>query len=156
MFGKIYFNLAFTVFVFFLGCAQPKYIQSSDKNENVEKAQETALDCNYTFSKSGLCLNWYWELKPTSSKMGSLIFKTFRLNSFDLTPIEVDLAETPQVILWMPSMGHGSTPTQTERLDVGTYRAKNVFFIMPGEWDIEIQIKNGTEVTDESVVSLEI
>jgi hypothetical protein len=86
--------------------------------------------------------------------MGSLIFKTYRLNTLDQTPIEVDLKSTPQVVLWMPSMGHGSTPSQTVRVDEGTYRTSNVFFIMPGEWEIRIQLKSGGEVTDETRITL--
>lgn len=86
--------------------------------------------------------------------MGNLIFKTYRLNLLDQTPIEVDLFATPQVVLWMPSMGHGSTPTQTAWADQGTYRTTNVFFTMPGDWEIRFQVKNGSEVVDETRVRL--
>lgn len=97
---------------------------------------------------------WYWEVKPTAQSQGSLIFKTYRLNNLDQTPVETDLAQRPEVILWMPSMGHGSTPTQTTRLDVGTYRTSQVYFVMPGEWDIRFQVKNGSEVVDATEVHI--
>ncbi len=152
MFGK----KAFTISILFLlvGCAEPKYVKGSDGRADGTNAQESQANCQASFSTSGLCLTWYWEKKPTSSEMGSLIFKTYRLNTLDQTPIEVDLMTTPQVVLWMPSMGHGSTPTQTARVDEGTYRATNVFFIMPGDWEIRFQVKNGTEVSDEAHISL--
>jgi hypothetical protein len=51
-------------------------------------------------------------------------------------------------------MGHGSTPTTTTRVDVGSYRVSNVFFTMPGEWELRLQAKNGTEVLDEANISI--
>jgi YtkA-like len=152
MFGrKLYSILLLAILA---GCAEPKYIKGSDSGNEGTSAQESKAECQATFSNSQLCLAWHWEKKPTSTEMGSLVFKTYRLNSLDQTPIEVDLTTTPQVVLWMPSMGHGSTPTQTARVDEGTYRASNVFFIMPGDWEIRFQVKNGTEVIDETHINL--
>ncbi len=49
-------------------------------------------------------------------------------------------------------MAHGSVPITITRLDLGTYRASNVFFVMPGDWEIHFQSKQGEEVKDEVVV----
>lgn len=137
------------------GCAEPKYVNAVSDNNSQNTGQEAATGvCETAFSSSGLCLVWYWEVKPTSQASGSLIFKTYRLNILDQTPVEIDLAQIPQVILWMPSMGHGSTPTATTRIDIGTYRASNVFFVMPGEWEIRFQVKTGNEIKDAAQISL--
>jgi hypothetical protein len=152
MFGrKLFFGLCLFGI---MGCAQPKYLSGTEGTSDETNVKESKPGCAISFSRSRLCLSWAWEKKPTSNEVGSLVFKTFRLNIFDQTPIEVDLEIAPQVILWMPSMGHGSTPTQTSRVDQGTYRASNVFFIMPGEWEIRFQLKNGTEVVDEANIQL--
>jgi hypothetical protein len=154
MFGK---NILISIFLtlIFSACAQPKYItESSLENTDSETVQETKIDCSLTFARSGLCLYWYWEKKTTSIDKGSLIFKTYELNTLDQTPVEVDHEQIPNLILWMPSMGHGSSPTKVDRLDVGTYRASNVFFIMPGEWELKFQIQSGTEITDEAKVQI--
>jgi hypothetical protein len=52
------------------------------------------------------------------------------------------------VALWMPSMGHGSAPTQIQRVlndrgEVipGTYMVTNMYFMMPGDWDIRVALK---------------
>lgn len=97
---------------------------------------------------------WQWELMPTSTQVGSIIFKVVRANALDDSPMPVDLNSTPALVLWMPSMGHGSSPTTVEQVDTGSFRAKNVFFIMPGEWEIKFQIKEGNTVQDEAVVTL--
>lgn len=59
----------------------------------------------------------------------------------------VDLADDVDVVLWMPSMGHGSAPTQVERaidsngnLVIGTFNVRNVHFIMGGEWEIQVTL----------------
>lgn len=146
MFGKV-LVLGIFVLVFTNGCARPKYIQESAVQSQPQGKLEADADCATTFTQSGFCLSWYWENKPTATQPGQLIFKVYRLNEFDKTPVEVDFKTTPEVILWMSGMGHGSTPTQTTRLDVGTYRTSNVFFIMPGKWDIRFTVKEENETT---------
>lgn len=138
-----------------LGCAQPKYVSPNSLSDS-QAQQENKASCALQFPNSGLCLSWAWEKIPTSTEMGSLVFKTYRLNNYDATAVEMDLPSVPQVILWMPSMGHGSSPTTILRLDVGTYAASNVFFVMPGEWQIKFQLKDGNAVQDEVVISLSI
>lgn len=51
------------------------------------------------------------------------------------------------VELWMPSMGHGSSPTQVvpmmdsdARPLAGMYLVTNVFFIMPGDWEVRVTL----------------
>lgn len=136
---------------FLLGCAQPKYANSVDSLQD-SQVLEAKLNCDLKFENENICLVWSWENKPKSTTdYGSLIFKTFRQNVFDQTPIEIDMDSTPQLILWMASMGHGSAPTQTERLDVGTYRAKNVLFIMPGDWQLKFKTTTNQGVEDEVI-----
>lgn len=140
-----------------MSCARPKYVQVMNQASNDNSVGETQAECRQTFSKSGLCLVWYWEKKPTSVKdEGILIFKSYHLNAHDQTAVETDMAASPHIVLWMPDMGHGSRPTVTHRLDVGTYRVSKIYFSMTGEWDIHFQSKNGSEVIDETAVRLVI
>lgn len=150
MFGKHSFVFLFLVLQL-VGCAQPKYVQESGVTENKIAQEENKADCSIAFSESKYCLSWYWEAKPTATQPGSLIFKIFRQNQFDQTPVELDATQTPEVILWMPGMGHGSSPTQTTRLDVGTYRASKVFFIMPGDWEIRFSVKESEQPNSKQV-----
>ncbi len=155
MFSKfLVLFLSFSLGVFLVGCAQPKYISEADSTTTGQQAAGAKANCDIQFSSSKYCLSWFWETKPTASAEGSLIFKIYRLNAFDQTAIQLDSQALPQLVLWMPSMGHGSTPSVVQRLDVGTYRATEVFFIMPGEWDLKFQLKTGSEVTDEALVQI--
>ncbi len=67
------------------------------------------------------------------------------------------------VILWMPSMGHGSAPTQIQRmLDeqgnviLGTYQVVNMYFMMGGPWEVRVKVKyaNGNEEIQAWAVSV--
>ena len=73
----------------------------------------------------------------------AFVFKIFRPNALDGSPVGMDTADMPQVVLWMTSMGHDSDPVQVSRVDIGTYRASRVFFVMPGEWSIRFSIRTG-------------
>ncbi|MFZ4404342.1 MAG: hypothetical protein ACOYOK_09605 [Pseudobdellovibrionaceae bacterium] len=141
---------------FLSACARPTYLAESKNSADVINQELPASSCKNTFTKSGFCLSWQWETKPTSSQSGSFIFKTYRANYFDQSSVLLDWSALPEVILWMPSMGHGSTPTEVERLDVGTYRVKKVFFVMPGDWDLQFFIKENSEVKDDAVISVSI
>jgi hypothetical protein len=140
-------------------CARPKYevspltIKGHSGGEVVGKVGPAEnFPCSLSFDRSHYCLSWKWEKKPTESDYGSFLFKIYRENLADGTPVGVDQKVMPTVVLWMPSMGHGSTPVEVQRLDVGTYRASEVFFVMPGEWEIKFQILAGSAIEEDEVV----
>lgn len=138
-------------------CAEPKYESpSSPQNGNLGlgSQEQKASDCQVRFKASGYCLAWKWEELPTTTKAGSLVFKVYRGNAYDDTPVETDFLVLPSLVLWMPSMGHGSSPTTLTKLDIGTYRVTNVFFIMPGEWEMQFQVKDGANLLDEAIVPI--
>lgn len=138
------------------GCAKPKYSQA-DTGRDREKASRTSEgQCAVGFANSGLCLDWKWEKKPTEEVEGSLIFKIYRLDLADRTPVLVDAPSLPKLVLWMPSMGHGSSPTSVQRIDTGIYRATKVYFVMPGPWELKFQFKNTESRVDEAKVQISI
>lgn len=82
-------------------------------------------------------------------------------NGADHSPVEPGRF---RVSLWMPDMGHGSAPTQIQRvLDergepiLGSYDVRNVYFTMGGKWDVRVSLKlaNGTEETKAFSVMLD-
>lgn len=143
----------------FASCAKAKYAEPAPEqsaSQSHEKTNTVVVTCPNVFESSQFCLDWYWENKPTSKSQGSIIFKTYRLNSFDQSMVPVELSTIPELILWMPGMGHGSTPTQVNRLDMGTYRAENIFFVMPGAWELRFQIKSEKKIVDKVYVAISI
>lgn len=44
--------------------------------------------------------------------------------------------ENMKVVLWMPSMGHGSAPVRIIKLSEGQYRVDKIYFLMKGQWEL--------------------
>ena len=148
MFGKI---LALVLTVSCVACAKPKYAAAvNDPQKATEEGDNQ--DCTLKFAKSALCLEWAWEHQPGDSDFGIIVFKTYQM--INGTKVLKDLSGTATLVLWMPSMGHGSSPTTVTRTELGTYRANRVYFVMPGAWDLHFQNKIANDVSDEAVVSL--
>lgn len=145
-----------------LACAQPKYLQNAVvQNPDMQNPDSTAgkiqADCTRQLKNSKLCIVWMWETKPTETTLGAFIFKTYRLNNYDQSAILLDAGDKAEVVLWMSSMGHGSSPTVVQKLDVGTYRVNEVFFTMPGQWQMQFQFKNqNEEIIDEASFEIQI
>lgn len=150
MFGKVFTAV---LLISCVACAKPRWAQAplaTPPDAQKPEPGQTA-SCELKF-KSGLCLDWTWEKQPVDSEFGSLIFKTYTLENGEVIP--QDLSGTAALVLWMPSMGHGSSPTTVTRIDAGTYRATRVYFVMPGAWDLHFQNKDGAKVIDEAIDSL--
>jgi hypothetical protein len=91
-----------------------------------------------------------WLAYPDAQNFGS-----FRIRFVSAT-LGQDGAVIPRdpeaqvaVRLWMPAHGHGSSPVTVapEEAVLGGFIASDVFFVMPGEWDVEIHlIRSGSEV----------
>lgn len=140
------------------GCAEPKYIKVQEGDPGsmgaLQEEQQQQWNCEVAFKNSEYCLTWGWLTPPTEKTEGELAFKVYRKNLWDDSVVLEDLSDEVELVLWMPSMGHGSTPTRIERKDVGTYLALKVFFIMPGDWELRFVFKKDKKVIDEAVVAL--
>ena len=134
--------IALSFFIF--GCAKPNY---ADKKSDENPQAQSLEDCRLKFEWQSLCLGWTWETVGNTTQYGSFILQTAQPSGGAL--VLKDVGAELKVVLWMPSMGHGSVPVQIEKLSVGLYRIKNIFFIMPGEWDLHFQLfENGTKVDE--------
>lgn len=108
-----------------------------------------------TFKKtdSSFILSWVEGPKRGGSKF---IVKTWKKDVGTMNGPFQDFSKTFFVMLWMPSMGHGSVPVKIKKIADGEYEISDVQFIMPGKWEIKFQLKDGNQVFDETVVSLTI
>lgn len=106
----------------------------------------SGVNCALELAKEKLCAVLLWETEPTGTSKGRFILKFTDLNGAPTTP-----AQTVNVKLWMPSMGHGSSPVSIAQVDSNTFRASDVFFVMAGSWEIHIQLKTGSTVNDEAI-----
>jgi hypothetical protein len=63
----------------------------------------------------------------------------------------------------MPAHGHGSSPVTLEQerdaggqVIPGVFSGTNVYFIMPGTWQVKVQLKQGATVTEEADLNVQI
>jgi hypothetical protein len=148
MSGKI---AAALILLFSVSCAKPNYVST---NPGTGQGKISSDQCQAKFT-SGECVSLSWEKMPGDS-FGSFVFKTFRANLADGSPVPLDMSAQPSILLLMPDMGGMQGPPVTvNHLDTGTYRASNVFFSMRGKWAIHFQIKDENTVRDEAVLLLD-
>jgi hypothetical protein len=138
-----------------VACAKPIYLSGAgiSPDGHVENRGQALGSCQAKFS-SGKCVAFAWETSPSEEGFGSFIFQTFRPNIADGSPIPEDLSLNPRVVLWMPGMGHGSSPVTVERIDIGTFRASKVSLYMHGQWEIRFQLKDGNEIKDHATINI--
>lgn len=76
-------------------------------------------------------------LRPPSTEEDSKFFLIFSDNTTNFVdPISIKVGS---LRLWMPSMGHGSAPLKIQDLGGGIFQVTNVYFIMPGDWQIQLR-----------------
>lgn len=104
-----------------------------------------------TFPEQNLAIRFQFLATPQAGKDSQAVLETLDLNSGELTSTQHRIL----VRLWMPSMNHGSAPTQINRwVDQSgavlntTYLVKNVFFTMGGSWEVQVLLnpKTASEV----------
>jgi nitrogen fixation protein FixH len=138
------FRLFFLIGLFLVtACARPVYLENPTDQANAGTQEK---------SKCTTCVQILWEQRPTETTFGSFIFSFVDTDTH--TSIAPPKADTVKVVLWMPSMGHGSSPVTVEKVSDGVYRASHVFFSMGGDWDIRFQLFTNGEKTDETTLSL--
>lgn len=138
------------------GCARPNYKDPAKPEAQSQKPQDPdspsappAPVCELFLNQKRLCVSFNWLTQPDTQNFGSFEFKFFAQETPDTSVSPT--GGVVSVLLWMPSMGHGSSPVTLEKIKDGEYKATQVFFIMPGSWEIHIQIKNDKTVVDEVV-----
>lgn len=107
------------------------------------------------FKKKGLSFSVTWEVGPSRGD-NKFIMRTWNDDLGTMNGPYQAPQETLHVFLWMPSMGHGSTPVSIKTLSGGEFEISKVNFMMRGKWEIRFQLKNGNQVVDETVLPLTI
>ena len=144
-----------------LSCSQPKFAQrpetgaqpSSQSNSN-----QLSLNCHIELKALNGCLDLQWIEGPRLKQDDRLLVKFHRPNLFDQTRTVVDpSANLIEVSPSMPTMDHGTFPTQITKHDIGTFEVKPVYFSMVGPWRVEFVFaaSNGS-VVDRGAVDLYI
>lgn len=146
--------LFFAALLILSACARPDYIdpkQVAQEDNNTHSAS-----CPILFLTSNQCASIEWVQGPRSSSESEFVVKFWNKGLATMQGPYADPVQSLSIVLWMPSMGHGSSPVKIEKLQEGVFRVRKVFFIMPGDWEIRFIYKNQNLVVDQDAVALVI
>jgi|GEM_PF-2196910 len=122
-----------------------------------------AATCPLPLNRAGLCASITWDAAPSASRTNSFTLRFWDPVAGSEAGPYAAPAQEPFVRLWMTSMGHGSRPVVMSRardasgaILPGVYRVEKVVFTMRGDWDVQVQLRNGAQVVDQAVLSLDL
>lgn len=147
-----------------MGCLSPILTHAESQNntqpESVHGSRSLA-DCDVTFKTQGLCASMDWVKYPDEGKMGAFTLRFWQVGQGNASGPYFEPTFPIFVRLWMPSMGHGSSPVEvspshdSNGLAIpGVYDVTRVFFVMRGDWEIQVQLQNDTRTIEQASFSV--
>jgi hypothetical protein len=139
-----------------VGCLQSPLLNhaNADQVRSERNGFTATAPCALELAKESLCVSVEWLKAPTAEEQGEFILRFWSKDQGSEKGPFVDPAETTGlsvgVKLWMPEMGHGSSPVQVVEQAPGVYAVQNVFFVMSGDWQVFIQLKKDRQVIDQA------
>lgn len=128
-----------------------------------ESRQELPEGCDFHLATKELCASLEWVTPASDETEGELRLRFWSAKSGTLSGPYVDPGHTVFVKLWMASMGHGSSPVtvaqakdQAGQPIVGVYDATRVHFVMGGDWEIWVQLRQEKKVIDQAKIDVQI
>lgn len=111
------------------------------------------------FKNNTLHIHAHFPVMPVAGAKTSLVLEAKNAQTHQPTEINDQI----EVKLWMPSMGHGSSPTVVQRatdssgkIIPGTFNVNNVFFVMSGNWEIWITLKDAAGKSEKQSFNVNI
>lgn len=141
-------------------CAQPKKEEpksSKDRPTGTTEGQSSENKFDYT----NLQFVWRWQRDPFNDTEGVMFVRFYIPSVIDGFLEPANVPGSFQLQLWMPDMGHGSVDTIVEHQKdpagnevVGAYKIRNIYFIMPGKWELRFQLVAEGAVRDTHTITL--
>jgi hypothetical protein len=127
-------------------------------NPPTDRGSAPQGDCPLAFPKSGLCASITWDSALTSDAENTATLRFWDSNTgSEAGPYRnIDADGEAAVALWMPAMGHGSSPVTVTAQGGGVYSVTKAYFIMPGAWDVRVQIKKNHQLFEQAVASVNL
>ena len=129
--------ISFVLLLALTGCGKSPLLNKVNKNL-YEVTGGILLSEQFPNQKIGFSLNWI--VRPGLDELSSFELKLDR---------PLSAGQSLKVYLWMPEMGHGSSPVTTTQLNSTDYIFSELAFIMPGLWDLHVEILENNQVIDQ-------
>ena len=120
----------------FLSCGKPPILNKLENNKN--DSNEQIFTGEY-FPKEKINFRLSWTIKPTLENLSSFSLKLSK---------PLSESQTINTYIWMPDMGHGSSPIEISQLNTTDFIMSEIAVVMPGLWIIHIEILDNNQVID--------
>ena len=133
--------------------------ETGSQNQDASDPAGPRVGCDFLFPSQSLCASITWVKKSTAEEPGEFLLSFWSKDQNPSQPITYSNPDAHKVFvkLWMPDMGHGSSPVSTNQATeangtpkTGVFRSTGVFFIMGGKWEIIVQLKDSSGAVKES------
>ena len=111
------------------------------------------------FSKEQLHAHLTWMDGPSTSEESKMRIEWHDGKTHVVAEPNLDF----RVELFMPEMGHGSAPTEIQKIYdkngepvLGTYEVVNMYFVMAGVWELHLTLKSTDGSEETQVWALEL
>ncbi len=130
------------IFIFIVlsifGCGKSPFLKQPLAS-GVTKVESIEANIRSIDSEKKIEVKWLTK-KNSFEEAQALGF--FYLNDKLFDPVD---SEDISFYLWMESMGHGSSPIVIKRIDKGIYSLSEIYFSMPGDWQLKIDFKKSNK-----------
>ena len=133
------------IFLLLASCGDSPFLDDPIENETSPQVQN--LQGKYVFKSEGLNFNFYLK---NSILIGEEVKFLIIFTNKDGIPTSPKAKFNLK--LWMPNMGHGSFPTTVHEAGIGVFEISEIFFTMPGRWDIHFQLMDLNEKVKEEIL----
>lgn len=134
-------------------CGDSPLLNHKMEKGGLESDNFSAITEGQKFEKTKFSFRLIWIKGPVKGE-NKFVLKSWHNDFGTFNGPYQDLPNTLHVYLWMPDMGHGSSPVKIKKIAQGEYEVSSAYFIMPGKWEIYFQLKNKDDVLDEVVLPL--
>lgn len=133
----------------FVSCGDSPFVEEL---KDTSVSGQSSLNSTYYLAKTQTSVEIRWQIGPIvyDENFAVVLLRNSQGRLVDFSNGSIGLK------LWMPSMGHGSYPVTIERLSQGVYKASEIFFTMPGDWEIQIQHLIDGDVFESTVMSFDL
>lgn len=145
------------------GCLSSPLLNHADASAPRASLAQFDPNCPLFYKTENLCASLTWTKPATEDERGEFTLRFWDRDAATPNGPYVDPSHSVFVKLWMPSMGHGSSPVKVvPTVDAsgthvpGVYDASEVYFVMPGAWEIWVQLRQGKQVLDEAKIDIQI
>lgn len=138
-----------------LAAAHGGHDHGHDERPRAEQPRMSHL----TFANGALHAHATWLAGPQVG--AESILQIEWMNGADHSPIEP--VGSFSVVLWMPSMGHGSAPTVINRIinpqgqpQLGAFQVSRMYFVMGGDWDVEVTLTFPDGTSETQIIKVQL